>query len=244
VKARFALLVPILCLSLFASGSDRKKLEIETTQSMSFASDGEILIEDSFGELEIEGWDRPEVEITITKGTRKHYSLDEQEKALQFLNSVEVIAFAEQPNRLVISTSFPDRRVFTRPLRGKSNIELSYKIKAPRRVKLSIKHDTGEVTVKDIAGDIKVTARIGQIYLRIPRDENYTINASVRLGEVESDFRGRSGRKFLSERFVSDESCGMRNIYARVGIGQIDIRKMQASAPAKRRELMALMEIP
>jgi hypothetical protein len=36
----------------------------------------------------------------------------------------------------------------------------------------------------------------------------------------------------------------MRNIYARVGIGQIDIRKMQASAPAKRRELMALMEIP
>jgi hypothetical protein len=108
-------------------------------------------------------------------------------------------------------------------------------------VKLAIEHDTGEVSVKDIAGDIKVTARIGQISLRVPKHENYTINASVRLGEVESDFRGRSGRKFLSERFVSDEGRGMRSIYARVGIGQINIRRMRAAAP-QRRELMALME--
>jgi hypothetical protein len=245
VKARLAFLLPILSLSLFASGPDRKKLEIETTQSMSFTQDGEILIQGSFGELELEGWDRSEVEITIRKGTRKKYPLEEQEKALRFLNSVEVIATGQSANHLVISTSFPDRSLFTRPLRGKSNIDLSYKIKAPRTVKVAIEHDTGEVNIRNISGDIKVTARIGQISLRVPRDENYTINASVRLGEVESDFRGHSGRKFLSERFVSDESRGMRNIYARVGIGQINIRKMQASAPAQRRpELMALIGAP
>jgi hypothetical protein len=122
VKARLAFLLPILSLTLSASGSDAKKLEIETTQSMSFAQDGEILIQGSFGELELEGWDRSEVEITITKGTRKKYSLDEQEKALRFLNSVEVIAAGQSANRLVISTSFPDRSLFTRPLRGKSKI--------------------------------------------------------------------------------------------------------------------------
>ena len=242
MKARCVLLLPVACLTLFGSGPEQKRLEIQTIQSMSFAPDGEVLIQGSFGELELEGWDRSEVEITLTKGTRKKYSLDHQEKALAFLNSVEVTAAGQNANRLVISTSFPDRSLFTRPLRGKSNIELSYKIKMPRQVKLSIEHDTGEVRVKNIAGDIKATVRIGQISMRVPENENYTINASVRLGEVESDFRGRSGRKFLSERFVSDESRGMRNIYARVGIGQINIRKMQASAPSKRRELLALTE--
>jgi hypothetical protein len=225
-------------LSLMASESDRKRLEIETVQSTRFAPDGDILIRDSFGELFVEGWDRPEVEITVLKGTRRRYAAAEQDKALEYLNSIEVVAVVDGGDRLLVTTAFPDRNL-SRPFRGKSNVELVYKIKAPRNCNLAIEHDTGIVNVKNITGNVNVTARFGEITMRVPETGNYNLNARTRIGEVDTDFPGQSARKFLTQTFQNNAGAATSQIHLRLGIGSINIRKTQVGARPSRRELRA-----
>jgi len=53
----------------------------------------------------------------------------------------------ESDGKLLVTTRFPSRNLFTRPFRGKTNLKLVYKIKAPRRSVLDIDHDRGVVSV-------------------------------------------------------------------------------------------------
>jgi hypothetical protein len=77
-----------------------------------------IRLENSFGELDIDGWDRPEVEV------------DAKERAQ--------IGAKQDGNDVVISTGYPPRNGFMRLLSGRGDIEISYRIKAPRASKLII----------------------------------------------------------------------------------------------------------
>jgi hypothetical protein len=225
-----------------AAVEEKKRLEIETTHSASFPAAGNILVRDSFGELLVEGWDRPEVEITVTKATRRRYSEEDQQKALEFLNSIEVAAVSGGPGRLMITTTYPDRTLLKRPFRGKTNLELIYRIRAPRTSNLVIEHDTGVVNVKDITGNLNVSSRIGEISLGVPANGNYTINARTRLGEVDTDFPGQSARRFLTDTFLNDAGAPASHIHVRLGIGSINIRKLQAAASPSRRELRASLD--
>ena len=83
--------------------------------------------------------------------------------------------------------------------------------------------------VQNLAGDIRVTNRIGEISLTLPRNGQYNIDARSKLGEVTSEFDGKSSRPLLlAEKFVSRVGKDARQLYLRVGIGEINIRK---SAP-------------
>ncbi|MGH9661130.1 MAG: hypothetical protein ACRD96_21460, partial [Bryobacteraceae bacterium] len=193
---------------------DKDPVEASTREQFAFAPGGVVAIVDSFGVLSIEGWDRPDVEVWVTKKTRKEYT--DPGKGVEELDRVVVTPVKESDARFVVTTEFPSRNLFTRPLRGKTNVELEYKIRVPRYSSLHIKHDIGEVRIKDVAGSINATARIGELSLTLP-DGDYHIDARKRIGEVSSDFLSVPG--------------ATRQLYLRLGIGEINIRRMKPASP-------------
>ncbi len=201
---------------------DKHKVEIASTETISFESGGRIRISNSIGEVKVEGWDRPEVEVTVIRATNRDYAPQNQAAARRDLEDVTVRVVKESREKLRIETVFPKRDLFS-PFRGKTNVHVRYRIKAPANTSLWIDHEVGEVDVSGVKADIEIRNRIGEVNVKLPRGA-YRANAKVRLGEVNSDLLGTSRRRFLSHEFVSDERQDGRRLLLRVGIGEINVR--------------------
>ncbi len=217
-----------LCVALLAAlpalGRDRDKHRVErsSTETIPFIERGTIRVDDSFGVLEIQGWDKPEVEMSVRRSTQKRYRHTDEGKAIRDLERI-VIRTTRSQNTLLIHTIFPGPSL-DHPLRGKSNLRLHYTLKVPRHSSLYVRHDIGEVNVRDVGGDLHVTSRIGEVSLKLPEDSDYQVDAKARIGEVSTPLRGRSERSFLvGERFQSPYRREARQVFARVGIGEIRI---------------------
>src|SRR5580700_1611159 len=63
---RVAPLALALCLPLFPQ-APRQQVQVVTTDRVDFAAGGTIRFEGSEGELNIEGWDEPQVQIVCTR---------------------------------------------------------------------------------------------------------------------------------------------------------------------------------
>ena len=210
---------------LLQAGS-KEKATLSSTQTLSFEPAGVIQLEQSFGDVEIEGWDRPEVEITTIRSTQKTYTEEERAEAEKDLDQIAITAIKQGEDHLKITTEFPSRNA-KRPLRGKTNADLKYVIKAPAHAKLVVHHDIGQVKVVNFTSDIEVTNRIGEIGLRLPDPAAYAVDARVRIGDVSSDVGCSEGQNLIGQQLRSDSAGTHPQLYLRVGIGDITIRKIK-----------------
>jgi hypothetical protein len=189
------------------------------TQRVDFPAGGVLRLNDSFGEVTIEGWDQPTVEVTATKSA---YSGGGHEKAL--LNEVQIAAKVDG-NAVVISTVRPHRGIF-KPTHGVDDIDIDYSIKVPRTARIEVTHGHGEVNIEGVAGDIRAASTYGPIVLRLPADGHYAINAHSSLGNVYSDFYGDEKHHHLfAESFVGAESAAPQKLNLKVGMGDVIILK-------------------
>src|SRR5262245_46625223 len=222
----------VCCLALGISAqaqtADKHEAEIKTTQSIEFGAKGTIQVVDSFGSVKVEGWDKEEVELTVTKRTQKKYEPKDLAKAAKGLERFKVTMEAVgETSLLVINTTYPSWTPF---FRGKTNLKLDYLIKVPRQSTLLIKHGIGEVEVVNVSGDIEATASIGEISLRLPEDQSYAVDARVRIGDVSSEFGQTTHRKGLfavGAKLAGEPATPTRRIYLRVGIGDINVSKLR-----------------
>jgi hypothetical protein len=76
---------------LFGDEVTKQPLEVTSTKRVSFAPGGTIRLNDSFGYLTVEGWDQPEVEITVTKSIERGYKPKQQAQAAQRLERVRIV---------------------------------------------------------------------------------------------------------------------------------------------------------
>jgi predicted membrane protein len=219
-----------LGLSVQAQTVEKRDAEIKTTRSIEFGARGTIQIVDSFGSVKVEGWDKEEVELTFTKRTQKKYDPKDLAKAAKELERVNVtMESVGETSLLVINTNY-GRWTLARIFGGKTNLNLEYLIKVPRRSSLLIKHGIGEVNVANVAGDIEATASIGEISLKLPEDQRYAVDARVRIGDVSSEFgqtTHRQGLFAVGAKLAGDPAAPTRRIFLRVGIGDINVAKMQ-----------------
>lgn len=226
---RSAVLFLIAGLSILPFGlqaGSRERASISNTQTLSFEPGGVIQLEQSVGEVQIEGWDRPEVEITTIRSTQTKYTESERAEAEKALEGIAITAVKQGEDRLKITTQFPSRRS-SGLLHDKKNADLKYVIKAPAQAKLVVHHDTGQVTVNNFTSDIEVTNRVGGIGLRLAEPESYVVNASVRIGTLFSDIGCSDERHSIGHRLHTGSSALHRQLYLRVGVGDISIKKMR-----------------
>jgi len=213
----------VLASSVLAQGTEKKQVFVTTTERVAFTNGVSVHLKDSFGEVLVEGWDRNEVEIQLTRGTQKSYTPSEEVKEKRRLEKVKLTISNDNAGGLVIETK-------NMPFM-KSNFSLEYKIKVPQAVYLKVKHGIGEVQIKNMLADIEATVRIGELTVEMPESARFDLDARSKIGEVESDFGGQYhrpkvlGAKMLDETHRSEP----HKLYLRVGIGGVQVKKQEAA---------------
>jgi hypothetical protein len=100
-------------LPAFGDEMSARTVEVVHTERVSFAPGGVIHVSHSFGSVTVEGWDRPEVDVTVVKSRERYYEPKQHEQAARGLERVRV---AELTGCLCCANS---RRVSLRgPRRG------------------------------------------------------------------------------------------------------------------------------
>jgi hypothetical protein len=221
---------------LCAEDEPGQNLRVTKTERIDFPAGGVLHMKHSIGEVKIEGWDEPAMELTTTKSPPLRYDSHWNERAYHQRELEETRVAAErQENEIVITTTLPHRRSFPppSPLRGSPGIEMDYRIRVPRDARLIIEHEEGEVHVENLTGDIRVTTIRGEIALRLPQEGQYAIDAKSDFGNVISDFPGRERRRLwlFGHRFVPDESVTGPKLYLRSGVGDVIIQKIHPPSP-------------
>jgi hypothetical protein len=216
-----------------------QKVEVTDTQRSDFPSGGTLHLKNSTGELTIESWDQPGLEMTTIKSSKVAVEGHEREKAVKLLDRVKITT-ERKGDEMTISTDFPKHGKVARPFVGKTDFDLEYRIKVPRNARLTIQHDMGEVHIDDIGGELHATDHMGLITVRVP-DGQYAIDARSKLGAVESDFPGNEQRKnffghaFLSgavaERPSASDPAAAQKMFLRIGYGDIIIERLHQPPP-------------
>jgi hypothetical protein len=220
-----------LSLPLLADDRSKQTLSAAHTERFPAPTAGTIRLENSFGEVDIDGWDRPEVEVTVTRSAEHTYDPAQRAQAQKRLDEVRITA-RQDGDTVIITTSYPPRNVFFHPLSRRSDIEIAYSIKAPRTSKIVVDQNRGGLNVYDILGDIHATVINGQITLTLPAAAQYAIDAQAKVGAVYSDFEGRGrSRRVLGEEFDRQSSTPSTNLFLRVRLGDIIIQKLRGPDP-------------
>ena len=218
-----------LMLPLLADDRSFQLLSATQTTRFNVTATGAIHLESSFGEADIQGWDRPEVEVTATRSTEHAYGPQDLAAAQKRLDSVQVNT-KQDGNNLVISTLYPARSFFLHALSRRSDIEIHYEIHAPRASKLIIDHNSGGMNISGMHGAVHATVINGQITLMLAPGL-YAIDAQCGLGNVYSDFAGLDrSRRLIGRKFSGEAAAPAINLYLRARVG--DIVLLQPSGPA------------
>jgi hypothetical protein len=212
-----------------ADESSRRPGIVSSTQRASFAPGGTIRFDNSFGDLFVEGWDQPQVEMTLEKSVLNPYAPPKD--AAQRLERVRFTMERPSENELVIGTAIPSHRFLRHPFGGKGDVTVSYTLRVPRDSRLIVHHGGGNILIGQVTADLEVTNREGDIVLMLPSPGPYAIDARSKMGTVISDFAGQTRvRYFVGERFAGADGDAPRRIFLRVGFGGITIKEVPPEA--------------
>jgi hypothetical protein len=227
MKRTLSVVFGVSCL-LFAGEEPRQKIQVVNTEHADFPAGGLLRLKNSIGELTVEGWDRPDVEITTIKSTKTEYAAQDRERVSRELEKVRV-SVERQSEGLVITTEFGrHRHLPLASLWRATDVDLEYHIKAPVNAKLVVDHGAGGVYVDNLASDIHVTVMNGGITLLLPNEGAYNIDAKSDFGGVTAGFPGSEKRRpwLLGHQFVQ-RTAAAPTLYLRAGFGDITILRMQ-----------------
>ena len=203
------------CLPLFA-GAPLPEIVSVTTNRVDFSASGTIRIENSTGELNIEGWDQPAIEVTVTR-----YAWNKNENRVK--EELERTSGAKP----VVSGNEATISVPRDKPRG---VRFDYRVRVPRDANLIIRHGSGNVIVEDVGGDIDAAARSGTILLQIPAAGQYSVDAKSKSGgDIYSELTGDSRHNILfGERLAVSAPASAHRLRLRIGFGGIVIQKIAA----------------
>ena len=210
-------------LQLFAQDGKNLPAPVTSTDRVNFAPDGVLRLTTPSSNLFVEAWDRPEVEITTIKSSRRTKCLDD----------VHVVTNRSSATELAISTTVPSGSFLARLFGRTCSAKVEQHVQAPRDSRLVIQHGAGYVLVSRISGDIEASSRSGDIVLMLPDPGPYSIDAKSKFGSVTSDFAGTAHRhKLIGEQFATASASPSRKINLRIGFGGIAIKEVPSTPVA------------
>jgi hypothetical protein len=229
-RVAFVLIFGVLSVRLPAFGDERVKPqpEVTRTEHVDFTFGGVIRLDGAYGDLFVEGWGKPEVEITVTKSMRYKYQSTQSQRAAQHMESIRIVAERRSPTELTISTMPASRHSDWAPFlppTTKAGVSLEYHVFVPHNSRLVIHQGVGNVLLRDVTGDIEATCRRGDIVLWLSGAGVYSIDARSRAGTISSDLPGATHSHYLfGQTFRSPNPAPSQRLHLRVGFGGITIK--------------------
>jgi hypothetical protein len=153
--------------------------------SVRMFSAGTLFVDTRTGDLRVEGWDEPRLEIEAEKVVRAG-----SEAKARPLYDVVKIALEGRDKQVHLSTRYPARRLW-RPFRGESKYSVNFRIKMPYDANLSIKCVDGDVRVFGVTGREQLKVNYGDVEVDIPDAYQLRLlEARTWLGYVQNDLQG------------------------------------------------------
>jgi hypothetical protein len=146
---------------------------------------GTLIVEARIGDLKIEGWDEPRVEIEAEKVVQA----GSEAKAQRLYKQIQIQLISEERN-VRLRTIFPPRRLW-RPFRGATKLSVNYRIRMPYDANLTLRCVDGDVRVRGIVGNQQIRVSYGDVEVTIPSVHRlHSLDARAFLGYVQSDLHG------------------------------------------------------
>jgi hypothetical protein len=201
---------------LAAAAVNGQTVSATKTEHLDFPANGLLKVDNPSGELTIEAWDQPGVEITTTRSARSQTELD-----------AIVIKSERKGDELDITTTWSRHRFEFR------QFDLEYRIKVPRDTKLSIHQTRGEIHIDGVTADVDAKMYDGEITLHLPQDAKYTIDArTTKVGHIDSDYGGdQKHRWWGTSHFLSTPDGAPHKLHLGISYGDIVILKTNVPAP-------------
>jgi hypothetical protein len=182
-------------------------------------STGVLVIDTRTGDLTIEGWDNPRVEVEAEKVVRA----GSEAKAQPLYDRLRV-ELDGRDNFVTLRAVFPPRRPW-RPFRGESRLSVNFRIKMPYDASLKLVCVDGDVRITGIVGHELLRVNYGDVEIDVP--DVYQLRslfAHAWLGTVESDLHGIEGDSSgLQQKVSFYNAYGNQDISVRVRMGGVFI---------------------
>jgi hypothetical protein len=227
--------LPLSAAEIDNPAGPKQPFEQSSTHSIKFAPGGTIRVDSSYGHLTVEGWDEPDVQITLLKSTKSFYDPSRQREIAQRFEKIQVAIEKRSDKELAITTTLASRHsAWSPPLPKQTDlgIILEYRILTPRDTHLVVKHNYGYIWVSDLTGDVEVKSHTGDMIVAVPDPGAYSIDARTHLGSVTSDLFARTRNQFLfGTHYVYADNGPSHRISLRMDRGSITILKGTPFAP-------------
>ncbi len=217
-RGPYCLLLSAFCLLLLSAPALWAEEFTQTSQySARLFSYGTLTIDTRVGDLRIEGWDDPRVEIEAEKLVRAH----SKAKAVPLYNLIQ-IQFEGSDKEVRLRTLYPARRLW-RPFRGESKLSVNFRIKMPYDANLTLKCVDGDVRIFGIVGNEQLRVNYGDVEINVPDVYRLrSLDAHAWLGYVQSDLRGLGEDSAgLRQKLSFWNSRGDQDITVRVRMGGV-----------------------
>ena len=176
---------------------------------------GLLAIDTRMGDIHIEGWDEPRLEIEAEKVVRAT-----SKEAAKPLYERLTVVLEGQDKRVVLRTIYPSRRLW-RPFRGESHLTVNYRIKMPFDANLVLKCVDGDVWIRGVEGKEQILVSYGDVEINIPSIQRLrSLRAHAWLGYVQSDLHGE-GKAGFGPRASYWNPSGEQDIYVKVRMGGV-----------------------
>jgi hypothetical protein len=149
---------------------------------------------------------------------RSHDGFNERDKQERIVNDITVEIFVDGDDALIRRKFGPNAQSWS----AKSwHTHYNMTIEVPRGIGVDLETRYGELTLEGDFGDVNVDLRAGELRLRTPRSSVRELKASVRIGEVHTDFgedrEDHEGIFPSTTHFVNAQGRSHINVHATVG---------------------------
>jgi hypothetical protein len=182
-------------------------------------STGVLVIDARTGDLTIEGWDNPRVEVEAEKVVRA--GSEAKARPLYDRLRVELVG---QDNFVTLRAVYPARRPW-RPFRAESKLSVNFHIKMPYDAGLKLVCVDGDVRISGIVGQELLRVNYGDVEIDVPDVYHLrSLFAHAWVGYVQSDLHGTEGDSSgLQQKVSFYNAFGTQDISVRVRMGGVFI---------------------
>ena len=190
--------------------------------SVRMFSFGTFTIESRVGDITVEGWDYPRLEVDAEKLVRA----GSQKRANRLFHKINV-SLAGKDKIINLKTLYPSRRLW-RPFRGESKLTVNYTIRMPYDSNIKLKCVDGDVTIHGLTGSEVVKVSYGDVEIDVP--DPYRVRyfkAHTFLGYVQSDLHGMEEDSAGFSRGIFFTAGGDQDIDVDVHMGGVFVYNEQ-----------------
>lgn len=223
----------LAALMLTSMSLQAEELKKDLHKEFSTNSSSELVIDNSFGEVIFETWNKNQVVIDVLV-TVKHTNKD---KAQEMLDRITV-EFSEEGNQLKAKTVMKNKK--EKETWGKDNkFSIDYQVKMPESIDLDLQLAFGNVELGSVSGDVKMELAFGDFTIGdIDGMTDLEINhGSGSIGELNEaklqvnlcDIVGiRKVESLKLELNMGDLKLGqVKNLNAQVSKGDLTVKEVQ-----------------